>query len=230
MIQKSLLNAKLRASCYHFLISLSVFVIVVLWAWLYAYPSAYFSMSGAMQGLALVFFVDVVLGPLLSLLVYNPNKPKKEIISDFVIIGMVQLAALGYGLYVLNHERPRVLLIYPDSTATVITHRELMGFSQQLDLTAYSKIAGLPAAVYASVGGVLDYRPLSEASIVIAQTDVSTRQSIADLNQDVQTLQSMDSKYKNPYILSVMAKYNGAYFVLDKDFVFLDKFGERPVS
>ncbi|STZ70291.1 Uncharacterised protein [Moraxella caprae] len=50
-------------------------------------------MAGAIQGLTLVFLVDVVLGPLLSFLVYNPAKPKKEIISDFVIIGAVQIAA-----------------------------------------------------------------------------------------------------------------------------------------
>lgn len=228
--KKSLIAAKFKAGFIHFLISFSIFLVVVLWVRFFAHPSVYFSMAGAVQGLTIVLLVDVVLGPLLSFLVYNPAKSKKETISDFSIIGAVQIAALVYGVHTLYQERPRALIIYPNSTATVITHRELVDFPELGDLGQYTKIEGLPAAVLLADENSISYRTLEQSKTVIAETDAATRRFVRTLPEVEAELSHIDSTYNQPYVFAVMAKYNGAYFALDKDLNFLTKFSEKPVS
>src|ERR1700677_4527875 len=57
--------------------------------------------------LALVMVaVDVVLGPLVTLLIANPRKPRRELVRDIAIIVTVQLVALSYGTTTLWTGRP----------------------------------------------------------------------------------------------------------------------------
>ena len=49
--------------------------------------------------LFLVVGIDVVLGPLLTLIVFHPKK--KSLIWDLAVIVAVQLGALGYGVWVM---------------------------------------------------------------------------------------------------------------------------------
>jgi hypothetical protein len=50
--------------------------------------------------------VDVVLGPTLTLIIANKNKPRRELVRDIGIIVAVQLCALGYGSVSLWSGRP----------------------------------------------------------------------------------------------------------------------------
>jgi hypothetical protein len=50
--------------------------------------------------------VDVVLGPTLTAVIANPAKPLPVFQRDFLVIVLVQLCALGYGLYTLALARP----------------------------------------------------------------------------------------------------------------------------
>ena len=70
-----IIKQKALASSIHFFASLlvfSIFVYVLLTQW---YPEPFFNASGGWQGLKLVILVDLVLGPLLTLIVYNRKKP-----------------------------------------------------------------------------------------------------------------------------------------------------------
>ena len=99
MLSKSLIRAKFFAMLIHVCLSLLIFAAIVAWVLLKLYPSFYFSMSGGWQGLMLMAGVDVVIGPLITLLIFNPNKKRREVISDLLIIAVVQFAALGYGIH-----------------------------------------------------------------------------------------------------------------------------------
>lgn len=225
----SLIKSKVKASLAHFGISISIFCIVLAWVYFFAYPDFYFTMAGAVQGLTLVFLVDVVLGPLLSFLVYNPTKSKKEIICDFVIIGLVQLGALIYGTYTLYQEKPSAVIVYPDSTASVIGHRELTDF-QLGDLSWYGKLGKLPIALYNPTDKAKPYTRLDDMPHIVQSTDIVTRQTIANNNDDNVTLKAIEHQYGTVYVLSLMAKYNGAYIAIDKNYQFVAKFGEKPIS
>jgi len=97
----------------HLGISLVVFIIlgyVILFHW---YPDFFFASDGGWQGIRLVAFVDLVLGPVLTLVVFNRAKPKRELRRDLSIIGMIQVVCLTAGVWVVYSERP-ITMVFSD--------------------------------------------------------------------------------------------------------------------
>ncbi len=74
-------------------------LIFLLW-----YPHPYFQAVGAWNVLRVLIGVDLVLGPLLTLIVFKPGKPGLRF--DLSVIAVVQLAALIYGMTAIYRERP----------------------------------------------------------------------------------------------------------------------------
>jgi len=70
----------------------------------YRWPGWY--LAGAVTIALMMAGIDVVLGPLVTLLVANPNKPRRVLARDISIIVAVQLVAAGYGLFTLWNGRP----------------------------------------------------------------------------------------------------------------------------
>ena len=68
------------------------------------YPRPYFEATGAWHVLRVLIGVDLVLGPLLTLIVFKPGKWGLKF--DLCAIALVQLAALIYGLTTIYEERP----------------------------------------------------------------------------------------------------------------------------
>ena len=100
------LKYRLRASAIHLAISLSVATLaaLVVFGWWYPYP--YRELSGGRELFALVVAVDVVLGPLITLVIFNPAKTRRHLVMDFTVIGLLQVAALAYGLWTVFVARP----------------------------------------------------------------------------------------------------------------------------
>lgn len=228
-ISKQLVQSKFKAGLIHFLISLSIFGVVLAWVWFVAYPDVYFSMAGAFQGLLLVFLVDVVLGPLLSFLVYDPKKTKKAILVDFTVIGLVQVGAMLYGLNTLYQEHPKAVIVYKNSSATVLNKREIEEIPE-LNLTQdYSEWSKLPVVVYTPDASMqVSYQPLDKSLPIIESTDKVTRSELSP--EDKASLENLEKIHGKLYVLAVLAKYNGAYFALSPDLKFVAKFGEKPMS
>ena len=67
------------------LLGLAVFALFR-WVW---YPDALFELGGAGKLMALVVGIDVVLGPLLTLIVFNPRK--RSLIWDLAVILALQI-------------------------------------------------------------------------------------------------------------------------------------------
>ena len=76
----------------------------------YRWPGWY--LTGVLHVVAIVAFVDLALGPTLTLIVANPRKPRGTLVRDIAVIVSVQLAALIYGATTLWLGRP---LYYPFS-------------------------------------------------------------------------------------------------------------------
>jgi hypothetical protein len=70
----------------------------------YRWPGWY--LTSALHIALLLVAVDVALGPLLTFLVANPAKPRRELARDVGVIVAVQLCALAYGTATLWHGRP----------------------------------------------------------------------------------------------------------------------------
>jgi hypothetical protein len=70
------------------------------------YPFPYRELAGGRDLFFIMIAVDVVCGPLLTLIVFNPGKPKIELWRDLSIVVLLQLVALAYGLYSVTQARP----------------------------------------------------------------------------------------------------------------------------
>lgn len=115
---------RFKAAGIHLLISLGIALIVGLSFQLIYYPSFYFEALDGWRLLLLLIGVDVVLGPLMTLIVFNPNKPKKELSRDISLIGILQISALIYGLSVATLVRP-VYTVFDGHLFQIITAGEI---------------------------------------------------------------------------------------------------------
>jgi hypothetical protein len=95
-----------QAGLKHFIASVFVAMIVATLVFHLWYPSPYNQVAGGLDLFTLVVLVDMVCGPLLTIVIFNPLKPKKELIRDICLVVLIQLAALMYGLYSLSAARP----------------------------------------------------------------------------------------------------------------------------
>ena len=88
------------------------------------FPYPYRELAGGRELFLLIVVVDVVCGPLLTLVLYNPAKPRAELWRDLGLVVIIQLAALAYGLHVVWQARP-VYLVQEVDRFKVITLPEL---------------------------------------------------------------------------------------------------------
>jgi hypothetical protein len=78
------------------------------------YPYPYRELSGGRELFLLVVAVDVVCGPLLTLVLFSTAKPKTELWHDLSMVALIQLAALGYGIFTVWQARPMFLVMEVD--------------------------------------------------------------------------------------------------------------------
>lgn len=101
-----------KAASIHFGLSLAVVgTLAGLLAWL-AFPGATLWAAGGATLILMIAGVDVVIGPLLTFIVFDPAK--RELVRDLTVIAVIQVAALGYGLYASALGRPMFMTFVVD--------------------------------------------------------------------------------------------------------------------
>ncbi len=97
---------RLKAFGLHLVGSASLLTLTVggIYAGWYRWPGWY--LTGMRHIALLVAAIDLALGPLLTLVVASPGKPRRELARDIGIIVAVQLCALVYGSVTLWRGRP----------------------------------------------------------------------------------------------------------------------------
>ena len=106
MTSSAFWHDRLKASAIHLGLSLTIALLAGLLVFGIWYPYPYREISGGRELFLLVVTVDVILGPLITLAVFNRSKPMGELRRDLVIVVLIQLAALGYGLWTVSVARP----------------------------------------------------------------------------------------------------------------------------
>lgn len=104
------LKAAARAACLHLLASVLVAASAAALVFLVWYPHPYGLLSGGLNLFLILVGVDVVCGPLLTLVLFNPRKPRRELFTDLVLVALIQLGALAYGLHTVYEARPLYLV------------------------------------------------------------------------------------------------------------------------
>lgn len=110
---------RLKAAGIHLCISLLVATLaaaIVFGIW---YPYPYREVSGGRELFSLLVTVDVILGPLITFSVFNRKKPWSELRRDLAIVGLLQLSALGYGMWTVFVARPVHLVFEIDRVRVV---------------------------------------------------------------------------------------------------------------
>lgn len=110
----------LTASVVIFLFLLGI--IIAVW-----YPGILFSIDGGWNGLKLIMGVDVVLGPILTLLVYRSGK--KGLKFDLSCIVALQVVCMAAGLSVVYQSRP-IALVFAYDTFYSLAAKEFEAYGQ----------------------------------------------------------------------------------------------------
>lgn len=106
VVKSDRLKARLRAAGWHFLVSCAVAAVAAALVFGLWYPGAFRHMAGGQGLFVLVVSVDVVLGPLLTLVAYDIAKGWPHLRRDLAVIAALQLAGLAYGLHTVYVVRP----------------------------------------------------------------------------------------------------------------------------
>lgn len=104
----------LRAAGWHLLGSVLVAALAAALVFGIWFPYPYRDLVGGRELFWLVVGVDVVCGPLLTLVLFNHLKSRRELTLDLSLVALVQLAALIYGLHTVVQARPVYLVFEVD--------------------------------------------------------------------------------------------------------------------
>ena len=105
------LKTKLKATGVHLSMSVIVFAYLAYQIYYNWYPQPYFEIDGGWQGIRLVGAVDLVLGPLITFLIFDLRKSRRAILFDLLTILVIQVAALAYGVYTTYTQRPIAIVM-----------------------------------------------------------------------------------------------------------------------
>jgi len=103
--------SRIKAFLIHLGISAIIFLVLLFFIVFIWYPSPYFSTDGGWQGIKIVAAVDMVLGPLLTLIVFKSGKRGLKL--DLTVIGLLQAAALAWGVFIV-HDQRTALVVFAD--------------------------------------------------------------------------------------------------------------------
>ena len=102
---------RLHAAGWHLLISCGIALLSAALVFLIWYPGLIAQVSGVRDIYLLVLIVDVILGPAITLVVFNPRtKQKPELARDLAVVGTIQVLALLYGLHTVFIARPAFIV------------------------------------------------------------------------------------------------------------------------
>jgi hypothetical protein len=122
---------KLIATAVHFgvtavLAGAAAALIFLVW-----FPAPFHTMIGGTELFLLVVGCDLALGPLLSLVIYDSRKSRRELVIDYTIVGIIQISALVYGVYIVAGTRP-VTVAFVKDRMEIVTARDI----EDAELTA----------------------------------------------------------------------------------------------
>ena len=91
--RRSTFIERLQASGVHLALSLLVASTAFALVYFVWFPNDYWEMAGGRELFWLVVSVDIVLGPLVTLAIFNPGKGWRRLKWDLVVVATLQLAA-----------------------------------------------------------------------------------------------------------------------------------------
>ncbi len=142
-----MLNERIKASLIHLAISVFIISIVLSVFLLVWYPAPYAEISGLNSILKILVGIDVVLGPLITLIIFNKNKPSLKF--DLAVVASLQIAALCYGVFTVYQGHP-AYIVYAVDRFELVSAQDAHPEQSKYDEFKISKL-GFPKLAYAKM-------------------------------------------------------------------------------
>jgi hypothetical protein len=146
------MHFRLKAFSLHLLSSATVLTLILgcLYFGWYRWPGWY--LTDVTRVVLVMVGVDVVLGPTLTLIIANNNKPRRELARDIGIIVVVQLCALVYGSVQFWNGRP-LYYVFSENALSVVQAYDINSLEADLGRQQNAELAphwySLPRWVWA---------------------------------------------------------------------------------
>lgn len=109
---------QIHACLIHLLISLLLVSSVLAFVLLVCYPDPYFEVMGVKKLLIVLAIVDICIGPVITLIIFNPAKKWMKLELAFVAI--LQISALAYGVFTVFVGRP-VYVVFDENGFSLVS-------------------------------------------------------------------------------------------------------------
>jgi hypothetical protein len=142
---------RFKAAGIHLLLSILVVITILGLMFFVWYPKGFFKLLGGSELVYIIAGVDICLGPLLTLAVFNTAK--KSLKFDLAVIGILQIAALLYGAQVMFKSRPVFNVLEEDRfMATLASDFKDTAVLQKAKDPAWKKLSWFGPQLVAAVG------------------------------------------------------------------------------
>jgi hypothetical protein len=105
-----------QAFASHLIISLIIFLVILIYIAQLWYPGILFDTGNGWKAIGLIIGIDLILGPLLTLIIFNPKKSSLKF--DLTVIAVIQSLALIYGTWIIQSSRPLAIAYINNSFIT----------------------------------------------------------------------------------------------------------------
>ncbi len=116
-------KSKLKASLIHLIISILLVGLVIGSLVFFLFPQLFINVSDFKEIATIIITVDLILGPLLTFVVFQPKK--KTLKFDLSVIAAIQVAALVYGAHALYQVHP-VYVTFNVDRFTIVNARDAL--------------------------------------------------------------------------------------------------------
>jgi hypothetical protein len=183
--------SRYKAAAIHLLISAAIAAVVLVLMLTLWYPRPYFEAAGASHLLFLLVGVDVVLGPLITLIIFDTKK--KSLKFDLAVVALIQLSALLYGANTMFQARPAYVAYVKD-------HFELVS-ANEIHESNLAKVSRREFKAISLTGPKL--------VVAVSPTDARERDSVATAEQLGLGIQNFPQHYV-PYVERVQDALDAA--------------------
>lgn len=201
---------KVKAALIHILISIciiSLFAIVVFFIW---YPKPFVAISGVIEPLKLLIVIDVIIGPLLTFVVYKKNK--KYLKLDLTLIALMQIAALFYGVYTIYSGKPSMVVMHNGEflylSEKFADHEKLIFDELKPGFFTQPKLAYIKGTEFVDVyNAYSDMQPIEDYNETLLRYSLNRENMAAKFTSKTEEIDDLLSQYDSDDI---------AFFKLDK--------------
>lgn len=200
------MSFRVRAFGIHLLISTFVALLCLVLVFCNWYPAPLDKATGVTKIFLILLVCDMILGPVLTLVVSNPLK--KNLRMDLAVIGLVQFAALLYGVWTVEKGRPVWLVFSTDRFDLVQSYELDNPYREQADAQFSQRNWFGPKWVAARLPTDVEQLNTLTFEALMAGVDVPQRPDLyVKLNDEFDTIISKARP------LSELKKYNSVELV-----------------